>query len=83
MTDSIKKEQLSFEEAMEKLEAVVNKLEEGDVPLEEAITMFQEGMSLSKICHDKLITVERQMDEILKIDGEVELVSFGEESNGD
>ncbi len=69
----------SFEEAMEKLEEVVEKLEQGDVPLEEAISMFQEGMLLSKLCHDKLKTVENQMDRVLHENGEVELTTFQEE----
>jgi exodeoxyribonuclease VII small subunit len=71
--------ELSFEEAMGKLEEVVEKLEQGDVPLEEAISMFQEGMSLSKLCHDKLKTVETSMDRILHENGEFELTTFQEE----
>lgn len=71
--------ELTFEEAMVKLEEVVAKLEQGDVPLEEAISMFQEGMTLSKLCHDKLKSVEDQMDRILYQDGKVELTRFQEE----
>lgn len=71
--------ELSFEDAMEKLEEVVEKLEQGDVPLEKAISMFQEGMSLSKTCHDKLNNVEKSMDRILHEDGEVEITKFQEE----
>lgn len=59
----------SFEEAMKDLEGIVKKLEENEVPLEEAITLFQEGMSLSKLCHQKLQKVENQMDHILQEDG--------------
>ncbi|MFA9555983.1 exodeoxyribonuclease VII small subunit [Evansella sp. AB-rgal1] len=65
------KKELTFEEAMDKLEAVVNKLEEADVPLEEAITMFQEGMHLSKYCHDRLQQVDKKMTEVLTEDGEL------------
>jgi exodeoxyribonuclease VII small subunit len=50
----------TFEEAMEQLETIVNKLEEGDVPLEEAIQQFQEGMTLSKFCHDRLFYVKTE-----------------------
>lgn len=71
--------ELSFEEAMEKLEEVVAKLEQGDVPLEEAISMFQEGMTLSKLCHDKLQSVENSMDRILHQDGRVEQTTFQED----
>ncbi|WP_099360666.1 exodeoxyribonuclease VII small subunit [Fredinandcohnia onubensis] len=70
---------LSFEEAMEKLEQIVGHLEEGDVPLEKAITYFQEGMKLSKLCHDKLQHVEKQMEQILREDGELEPFSIQEE----
>lgn len=73
------KKELSFEDAMEKLEEVVENLEQGDVPLEKAISMFQEGMSLSKLCHDKLKNVEKSMDRILQEDGEVEIITFQEE----
>lgn len=61
----------SFEEAILKLERMVEKLEEGDVPLEKALSYFQEGMNLSKICHDKLQVVEKQMDQILQEDGKL------------
>ncbi|KEF37402.1 Exodeoxyribonuclease VII small subunit [Schinkia azotoformans MEV2011] len=64
-------EKLSFEQAMKDLEEIVEKLEEGDVPLEAAIVYFQKGMSLSKICHDKLQQVEKQMEQILEEDGEM------------
>ncbi len=73
------KTELSFEEAMAGLEEVVEKLEQGDVPLEKAISMFQEGMALSKQCHEKLEQVEKQMDQILHVDGEIEPLEFQED----
>ncbi|KHF39536.1 exodeoxyribonuclease VII small subunit [Halalkalibacter okhensis] len=73
------KTELSFEEAMKELEQVVEQLEQGDVPLEKAISMFQEGMALSKQCHEKLEKVEKQMDQILHEDGELELLNFQED----
>lgn len=74
-------EELTFEQAMEKLEAIVLKLEEGDVPLEAAIHFFQEGMQLSKLCHDKLQHVEKQMDQILRENGELEPFTIQEEGS--
>ncbi|MBD7935910.1 MULTISPECIES: exodeoxyribonuclease VII small subunit [Cytobacillus] len=59
----------TFEEAMEQLEQIVEKLEEGDVPLEEAISIYKNGMELSKLCHDKLKNVEEQLTEIITDDG--------------
>ena len=61
---------LSFEEAIKQIEEIVQKLEQGDVPLEKAITYFQEGVKLSQICKEKLNTVEKQMATILNEQGE-------------
>ncbi|ABV62830.1 MULTISPECIES: exodeoxyribonuclease VII small subunit [Bacillus] len=85
MTESNKQkeEQMTFEEAMKGLEEIVGKLEEGDVPLEQAIHYFQEGMTLSKLCHEKLQHVEKQMDFILKEDGELAPFSVKEADSGD
>ncbi|RSL34565.1 exodeoxyribonuclease VII small subunit [Salibacterium salarium] len=74
-------ENVSFETAMEKLENIVEKLEEGEVPLEKAITMYQEGMNLSNTCHEKLRRVEEQMDRVVEEDGEIKpLLSEEDES---
>ncbi|MBA4535767.1 exodeoxyribonuclease VII small subunit [Bacillus aquiflavi] len=70
---------LTFEEAMEQLAKIVERLEEGDVPLEEAIAIYKHGMELSKLCHDKLKNVEKQLTEILTEDGQTERFSIHEE----
>jgi len=69
--------EMTFEEAIKQLEEIVEKLEEGNVPLEDAIAFFQEGMKLSKLCHDKLQHVEKQLEYMLREDGE--LVPFSPE----
>ncbi|MFT0800230.1 exodeoxyribonuclease VII small subunit [Bacillus swezeyi] len=76
-------EDLNFEEAMKGLEKIVSKLEEGDVPLEKAIDYFQEGMVLSKMCHEKLQNVEKQMDYILRENGELAPFSVRGEEKGE
>ncbi|CAM3992406.1 exodeoxyribonuclease VII small subunit [Mesobacillus thioparans] len=70
---------LNFEQAMNQLESIVEKLEEGDVPLEEAISFYKEGMELSKLCHDKLKNVEEQLAQIITEDGRTESFSINEE----
>jgi exodeoxyribonuclease VII small subunit len=65
-------QELSFEQAMEQLEDIVKKLEEGNVPLEEAISIYKKGMELSKLCHDKLQNAEEQLAKIMTEDGEKE-----------
>ena len=60
---------LSFEEAMDQLEQLVGKLENGDVPLEKAIDLFQEGMKLSQLCSQKLEQVERKIEILVEENG--------------
>lgn len=72
-------EELTFEQAMERLEVIVEKLEEGDVPLEEAISIYKQGMDLSRLCHTKLKAVEDQLTQILREDGELEGFTVQEE----
>jgi exodeoxyribonuclease VII small subunit len=62
----------SFEEAILELEQIVEKLEEGDVPLEKAIAYYQDGMKLSKLCNDKLKQVQEKMTQIINDQGETE-----------
>ncbi|GIP48487.1 Exodeoxyribonuclease 7 small subunit [compost metagenome] len=62
---------LNFEEAMNQLEDIVSQLEHGDVPLEKAIDLFQQGMRLSQICGQKLAQVEQKIEMIVEEDGAV------------
>ncbi len=57
---------LSFEAAMEELEAIVTKLEKGDLPLEESINAFKKGISLSKYCNKRLEDAERKISILLE-----------------
>jgi exodeoxyribonuclease VII small subunit len=56
----------SFEEALAKLEQVVSRLEEGSVPLEEAIRLFEEGMGQSALCRRLLDEAERKVEVLLR-----------------
>lgn len=60
-----------FNDAMEQLEEIVRQLEQGDVPLEQALTLYQKGMELSKVCHDKLQHAENQLVTMMKDGKEV------------
>jgi len=70
---------LSFEEAMEKLEAIVARLESGDVPLEQAIELFQEGMKLSQLCGSKLEQVERKIEMLIETEQGLQRKAFAPE----
>jgi exodeoxyribonuclease VII small subunit len=65
----LESQSIRFEEAMLKLEEIVQKLETGDVPLEDAITLYKKGMELSALCHGKLQDAEKQLISIIDKDG--------------
>jgi exodeoxyribonuclease VII small subunit len=57
---------LSFEEALKRLEEVLQSLERSDCPLEEAMSLYQEGMKLVRTCRDKLTDAESKISILLK-----------------
>lgn len=71
-------QKIMFNDAMEQLEEIVRQLEQGDVPLEEALTLYQKGMELSKVCHDKLQNAEEQLVTMMK-DGKETPVDIGKD----
>lgn len=59
----------SFEKSLDELEKIVARLEAGDLPLEESLKLFEEGVKLSRSCRERLTNAERRI-EILMSDGE-------------
>ena len=66
-----KEKELSFEENLEELEAIVKKLESGEVPLDEAIDKFNEAMKLAKKCNEKLKNAEESVNKVLTENGKL------------
>ena len=58
--------QKKFETAMERLEKIVQELEDGDLSLEESLKAFEEGMDLVKFCSKKLEEVEQKVTRLIK-----------------
>ena len=56
---------IKFEEALAELEQQVQLLESGELPLEEALAAFQQGVALSKVCMTKLNTVQQEVEKIV------------------
>lgn len=72
---------LSFEEAITELETIVRKLEDGRLPLEEAITAYEKGAALKGHCEAKLRSAKLRVDQItLSASGEVTLKPFDPET---
>ena len=61
----------NFEVNLKKLEVIVDKLESGDINLEESVKLYEEGMKIKKICDKKLIDIEMQIKKIKIEDNKV------------
>ena len=61
--------EMSFEQAMKELEAVVGRLESGDVPLEDSIKLYERGAALKEYCQKKLSEAEEKVAQIT-LDGD-------------
>ncbi len=59
----------TFEEAMKRLEEIVEQLEKGELPLEETLSLFEEGVKLSRFCREKLDEAEKRVEILLKGEG--------------
>lgn len=55
-----------FEDNLKRFEEIVEQLEQGDVPLEDTVKVFQEGLKLAKICKDKLKSAESEIQKLIK-----------------
>jgi exodeoxyribonuclease VII small subunit len=64
-----KKERLGFEEALKRLEAVVDKLNDQDISLEESVELYEEGIKLSKICSETLESAVLKIEQIDQSNG--------------
>lgn len=58
--------ELTFEEALSQLEALVARLEGGDLPLEEALRAFEEGVRLTRLCAERLEDAERRVHLLMR-----------------
>ena len=56
----------SFESSLEALEQIVRQLEEGDLPLEKSLELFEQGIRLSRECQDRLSQAERRIEVLLR-----------------
>jgi exodeoxyribonuclease VII small subunit len=62
-------EEITFEDAMKKLESIAETLGEGNLPLEESLKMFEEGMELCKFCNTKLDEAGYKVEKLMGKDG--------------
>jgi exodeoxyribonuclease VII small subunit len=58
--------ELNFEKAMDRLEAIVEQMESGKLPLEDLIVRYEEGMNLVKVCQERLTSAEQKIEIIAR-----------------
>ncbi len=61
-------EKLSFEEALKRLEEIVNSLETGQLSLDESLKRFEEGIRLSRLCSKKLVDTKQKVEKLMEKD---------------
>lgn len=72
----------TFEESLKKLEVIVDQLEKGDMPLEDSLKLFEEGVGLSAVCKQELDTAEGKVQLLIKQrDGSFKTESFPSEKS--
>jgi exodeoxyribonuclease VII small subunit len=71
----------TFEESLQRLEAIVKEMERGDLPLEQSLKLFEEGMALSGSCKKELDEAEGKIEILLNKQGKLQAEPF-QESNG-
>lgn len=77
MNDKSKEKSLDFEKSLAKLENIIVALEDGELPLNESIKTFEEGVKLTKHCQELLTKAELKIQKLLeKDDGTLDLEDF-------
>jgi exodeoxyribonuclease VII small subunit len=73
---AIKKKAVDFEQSLNALEALVNKMEKGDLTLEESLQAFETGIQLTRECQTRLAAAEQQVQKLVEQQGELRLEPF-------
>ena len=64
-------DELSFEEALKRLEEIVKSLEAGQLSLDESLNKFEEGIRLSKMCNKKLVETQQKVEKLMEKNGKL------------
>jgi exodeoxyribonuclease VII small subunit len=71
-----KEREQSFESSLATLEGIVAQLESGELPLERALELFEDGVGLARRCQTQLADAERKVEMLLRERGEIKVVPF-------
>ena len=78
VVELVEKKEPTFEQALARLEEVVRRLESGQLPLDESLGLFQEGVGMARICERLLDQTQAKIEILIRKDGETRIESFEE-----
>jgi exodeoxyribonuclease VII small subunit len=67
---------MTFEKALQELETIVRKLEEGHMPLDESVKAYEKGIHLKKFCDDQLAAAQLKIEEVMVANDKVSTKPF-------
>ena len=76
-----KKKPIDFEQSLNALEALVNRMEQGDMPLEESLQAFESGIALTRECQARLAAAELQVTKLIEEQGNISLTGFDQDQD--
>ncbi|MDD5473731.1 MAG: exodeoxyribonuclease VII small subunit [Candidatus Methanoperedens sp.] len=68
--------EMSFEESLAELEGIVEKLEKGQLSLDESLMLFERGIKLVRECNDKLKSAQQKVEQLIEENGELRTEPF-------
>lgn len=75
-TSTPKKKGVDFEQSLSTLESLVNRMEQGDMTLEESLQAFEAGIALTRECQTRLVAAEQQVSKLIEQQGTISLEPF-------
>lgn len=73
---AVKRKKLNYEASVTELESLVNRLEQGDISLEESLKLYESGVLLTRDCQDALQAAEQKVQMLIQQSGQSNLVDF-------
>ncbi|MBX9976645.1 MAG: exodeoxyribonuclease VII small subunit [Alphaproteobacteria bacterium] len=70
---------MTFEKAIQELETIVRKLEEGHMPLDESVKAYEKGIHLKKMCDEKLASAQLKIEEVMVANNKINTKPFEED----
>lgn len=78
-----KKKSIDFEQSLTTLESLVNRMEQGDMTLEESLQSFETGIALTRECQARLAAAEQQVTKLIESQGNITLQTFDTDAGDD